>query len=730
MTDLILHIALPVPLLRHFDYLAPLDVTAVNVGARVRVPFGARRMIGFVVGSARSTQIAPDKIKRAIEVLDAQSIFPTELWDTLLFAARYYHHSLGEVLASALPGNLREGKTLDQKGLLMFSKRANDSQIAAVRGAKQKALLALLANEDLSETDLNLAMPAWRTSMKLLEGKGLVQRFQVSHYQPPMAKLDGPLLNAEQAIAVQAINEARGFKPFLLDGITGSGKTEVYLRAALDVLARGLAVLVLVPEIGLTPQTLRRFRERLACAQAVMHSQLSDGERSYAWTQAKTGAIRLVLGTRSAVFAPLKDLGLIILDEEHDGSYKQQDSFRYHARDLALKRAASLKIPIVLGSATPSLEMLKAVSEGRMQSVTLTQRAASQQIPAQSLVDLRNQDLQEGLAPRSLVAIRESLMAGAQVLILRNRRGFAAKLECHSCGHVAQCPRCDRPLTLHRQAGRLRCHYCDLNQGLRDECSSCKSTELFALGVGTQRVEELMQKLFPEWPCIRIDRDSVSQKGSLEDKLDTLQLGQPCIVIGTQMMAKGHDLPELGLVIVMGADDGLHSEDFRASERLAQLLIQVAGRAGRSKRTGVVLIQTHQPENPLLQHIAYDSYANIAQRLLAERVATEFPPYHFAAMLRADAVSLLALNTFLNNAKAKLLQALVKLELTGSINVYGPIPSGLAKRAGRYRAQLILIAPQRASLHTAVGPWISDLRAEKSPGNVHFSLDIDPYDFQ
>jgi primosomal protein N' (replication factor Y) (superfamily II helicase) len=543
MPNLILQIALPVPLLRHFDYLAPLDAKDVPVGARVRVPFGARRMVGFVVGTARSTLIAQDKMKRAIEVLDTHSIFPTELWDTLQFAARYYHHSLGEVLASALPANLREGKALDQKGLLMFSKRANDTQTAAVRGGKQKALLALLAQEDLSETDLNLAMPAWRTSMKLLESKALVQRFQVSHYQPPPAKLAGPALNDEQAQAVDAISKARGFSAFLLDGITGSGKTEVYLRAALDVLSRGLSVLVLVPEIGLTPQTLRRFRERLACAQAVMHSQLSDGERSYAWTQAKQGAIRLVLGTRSAVFAPLKDLGLIIIDEEHDSSYKQQDSFRYHARDLALKRAASLKIPIVLGSATPSLETLKAVADGRLQRLELTRRAASQQIPAQSLVDLRNQDLEEGLAPRSLTAIRDSLIGGAQVLILRNRRGFAAKLECHSCGHVAQCPHCDRPLTLHRQAGRLRCHYCDLNQALRGECSQCQSRELFALGVGTQRVEELMQRLFPEWPCIRIDRDSVSQKGALEDKLDTLQKGEPCIVIGTQMMAKGHDLP-------------------------------------------------------------------------------------------------------------------------------------------------------------------------------------------
>jgi primosomal protein N' (replication factor Y) (superfamily II helicase) len=731
--SLILQVALPLPLPRTYDYLAPVGISQVAIGARVRVPFGARRVVGFVMGTATYSKVAMERLKAAIEVLDQACPFPDELFQTLLFASRYYHHSIGEVLANALPTWLREGRTVQHKGLIMFKRIDHPQALNKVRGAKQKALLTLLGDQALSETELNLLMPGWRMSMKLLESKQWVQRFEVAQFQPPTSRLDAPLLNTEQECAVASIEAAlhasAEFSPFLLDGITGSGKTEVYLRAASAALAIGKSVLVLVPEIGLTPQTLRRFRDRLACTQAALHSQLSDGERAIAWMQARRGEVKLILGTRSAVFAPLKDLGLIIVDEEHDLSYKQQDSFRYHARDIALKRAASLKIPVILGSATPSLETIKAALDGRFQHLKLTQRAASQHLPVQQLIDLREQDLQEGLSNRSIAAIKTSLLSGAQVLVLRNRRGFAAKLECHSCGYVAQCPNCERALTLHRAAGRLRCHYCDLNQALRGECAKCKSTDLFALGVGTQRIEDLLQKLFPEWPCIRIDRDSVSQKGALEDKLDTLQKGDPCIVIGTQMMAKGHDLPQLGLVVVIGADDGLHAEDFRASERLAQLLVQVAGRAGRSKREGLVLIQTHQPDHPLLQMVMQSNYASIAETLLSERASAEFPPHYFAAMLRADAAKLETMQSFLSQCKKRLLEQLKLQALANRIQVYGPIPAGLAKRAGRYRGQLIVIAKERAELHSAIGPWISALRTDKQMSAVHYSLDIDPYDF-
>jgi primosomal protein N' (replication factor Y) (superfamily II helicase) len=589
----------------------------------------------------------------------------------------------------------------------------------------QNALYALLCERDYSDSELNIALPSWRGAFAALKRKGFAEQWLALQYVPPRIAMAGPPLNDEQASALAAINAGRGFAPFLLYGVTGSGKTEVYLQAAAAVLARGESVLVLVPEIGLTPQTLKRFIERLAVPHAVMHSQLSDPERAYSWQLASRGEVRLVLGTRSAVFAPLAKLGLIIVDEEHDSSFKQQEGFRYHARDLALKRAQSLQIAIVIGSATPSLEILKAAADQRITTLRLNQRAATTVLPTQAVLDIRGQNLDEGLAARSISAIRECLLSGGQALILRNRRGFAAQLECHSCGHVEHCPHCERPLTLHRAAGSLRCHYCELRQPLRLQCSVCASNELTALGVGTERVEVALARLFPEWPIYRVDRDSVSKKGALEATLDALGRGAPCIVVGTQMLAKGHDLPDIALVVVLGADDGLHALDFRASERLAQLLTQVAGRAGRAKRAGQVLIQTHEPAHPLLQAVIGGHYDAVSQRLMTERRVTELPPFSFAALLRADAINKEALEDYLRGART----LFKSFDPAAGVHIFGPMPAGLPKRAGRHRAQLVLMSTQRALLHQAITPWIAALHANKRPGNVHFSLDIDPYDF-
>ncbi len=728
-SPLIIQVALATPLTKLFDYYAPTatpEQPAPKLGARVRVPFGPRQMVGFVAGFGRSSN-ADIALKTALKVIDSKPLLPAELWDTLNFAARYYHHSLGEVLNTAVPTALRDGSESKARGVPMFRASAHAANAAVLRGPAQRALLALLTEREHSDSELNIALPGWRAVFLALKRKDLAEQWTAASFIPPGVALAGPQLNAEQAEAVRAIGAQTGvFAPFLLNGVTGSGKTEVYLHAAAKVLARGQTVLVLVPEIGLTPQTLRRFAQRLAVPQVVAHSQLSDTERAYGWQQARSGAARLVLGTRSAVFAPLPNLGLIILDEEHDGSYKQLDGFRYHARDLALKRAQTLKIAIVLGSATPSLEMLKAANENRITTLHLRARAAASALPSQAVLDIRGQSLDEGLATRSILAIRECLMSGGQALILRNRRGFAAQLECVSCGHVEHCPRCDRALTLHRAAGALRCHYCDLRQPLRMDCSQCASTELTALGVGTERVEIALARLFPEWPILRVDRDTVSTKGAMEAKLKTLENGKPCILVGTQMLAKGHDLPDIALVLVLGADDGLHAQDFRASERLAQLLLQVAGRAGRASRPGTVLIQTHQPEHPLLQAVIGGDYAQVVQLLMAERRATELPPFAYAALLRADAIKKDALDAYLQAARALFHQLNPD---ASSVQIFGPMPAGLAKRAGRHRAQLVLMCSQRAPLHQAIEPWIAALHAGKKPGNVHFSLDIDPYEF-
>lgn len=719
----IVQVALPTPLPRVFDYLA-LSPEAAVIGTRVRVPFGAQRLVGFITGLGASAP-ARTVLKSVLAHLDQEALLPQELWQSLHFAARYYHHSLGEVLASAVPTALKSGTALKLRGVPMFglSCPAPLGEITDIRGTKQRALFEYLRQAERSDSELNQHLPGWRAACRALERKGLVQRWLASPLPVPKTAIQGPPLNGAQQAALDRINAVSGFSPFLLYGVTGSGKTEVYLQAAKATLARGLNVLVLVPEIGLTPQTLKRFAERLAVSQVVSHSQLSDTERAYGWQLARSGAARLVLGTRSAVFAPMQKLGLIIVDEEHDSSYKQLEGFRYHARDLALKRAQALDIPIILGSATPSFEMLKSVSEGRISCLRLETRAATQHLPEQAIVDLRTQSLDEGLAMRSIQAIRDTLLSGGQVLILRNRRGYAPQLSCHDCGHVESCRDCERPMTYHRGRGILQCHYCERTRKLPPHCPQCHSPALQALGIGTERVELALKRLFPEWPVYRVDRDSVSRKGEFEQALGRLADGKPAIMVGTQMLAKGHDLADIALVVVLGADGGLISQDFRAGERLAQLLIQVAGRAGRAARAGRVLIQSHQPEHPLLQAVISGDFDAVAALLMVERRHAELPPFAYAALLRADAVQLDALNHYLKAARKRLEEN----PFPGT--VYGPLPAGIAKRAGRHRAQLVIMGQDRAALHRAIGPWISQLHAEKKPGNVHISLDIDPYDF-
>ena len=486
-------------------------------------------------------------------------------------------------------------------------------------------------------------------------------------------------------------------------------------------MAQGKQALLLVPEIGLAPQTVRRLRERLGVPIEVLHSNLAEGERARAWLRMRSGDAKVVLGTRSAVFTPLPQAGLIIVDEEHDGSYKQQEGFRYHARDLALVRARALNVPVVLGSATPSLESLANVEAGRYQALHLRSRPSAAHPPQVQIVDMRAQRLDHGLSPALLHTVGETVARGEQVLVFRNRRGYAPVLFCHGCGWHAECPRCEHPLTLHAAWRRLVCHHCDQQSPVPSTCPVCGSTELKPQGQGTERLEEALIAHFPQVPVLRIDRETTRRRDAFEHLLDNLQTDAPAILVGTQMLAKGHDLPNLTLVAIVGVDEGLLSVDFRAGERLAQLVVQVAGRAGRARKPGRVLLQTHHPDHPLLRNLLAQGYAAAAKELLTERRQTGLPPYGHQVLLRCEAHQRAAVDAFLAEANAA-------LPANDTLQIAGPMPAPMPLRAGRQRGQLLVESSSRRHLHAAIRPWSMQLAQLPSARKVRWSLDVDPID--
>ncbi|WP_062536603.1 primosomal protein N', partial [Mizugakiibacter sediminis] len=555
-----------------------------------------------------------------------------------------------------------------------------------------------------------------------LAAAGLLERYEAEAPPADPPPASPASLNAEQQAAVQAVAAAAGaFQPFLLDGVTGSGKTEVYLALIERTLADGRQALLLVPEIGLAPQTVRRLRERFGDRVDVLHSNLAEGERARAWLRARRGGPHVLLGTRSAVFAPLPDLGLIVVDEEHDTSYKQQEGFRYHARDLALVRARARGVPIVLGSATPSLESLANVAAGRYRHLRLPARAAAAQPPTLRVLDVRGRRLEHGVSPALLAALADCLHRGEQALVFKNRRGYAPVLLCHACGWHAACPRCDKPLTLHRGRNALACHHCGSERPAPAACPECGGTALTPQGHGTERLEEALAARFPAVPVVRIDRDTTRRRDAFETLLGGLPADGAAILVGTQMLAKGHDLPNLTLVAVVGVDEGLYSVDFRAGERLAQQIVQVAGRAGRARKPGAVWLQTHHPDHPLLATLLRAGYAALATAMLEERRAAQLPPYAHMALLRAQAARAEHADAFLADAAAA-------LPADAQLRVSGPMPAPMARRAGQYRAQLLLEADTRAPLRRVLPAWHAVLAALPSARRVRWSLDVDPVD--
>ncbi|MFA1720095.1 primosomal protein N' [Xanthomonas campestris] len=731
-----LRVALPVPLPQLFDYLPPQD-TAVDgsdrVGCRVRVPFGPRELIGVVV--ERGQQPSAEGLRAALDWCDDTPLLVDELARSLQWLARYTHAPLGEAQASALPGPLRRGEPLaDTHAWAWQLTEAGRTGAGSLRAGSRPALLAaLLLAGPLAEEPLEQQLPQWREAARNLAKRGYAERVAVAADTLPARPGTGPQLNDEQQAATDAIRAGSGFATYLLDGVTGSGKTEVYLQAIADCLAAGKQALVLVPEIGLTPQTLGRFRARLGVPVHALHSGLSDGERARVWAAAWRGEAKLVVGTRSAVFTPLPNAGLIVIDEEHDGSYKQQDGIRYHARDFALVRGKALDVPVILGSATPSLESLHNAYSGRYRHLRLSRRAGDARPPRVRVLDVRKRPLKDGLSPEVLAGIGATLARGEQVLVFKNRRGYAPVLLCHDCGWTAACKRCSTPLhqtpmTVHAGGRRLQCHHCGARQPAPLACPACASLALQPQGIGTERLEERLVEAFPEAPVVRIDRSTTQRRDALETQL--ARLGTDAgILVGTQILAKGHDLPRLTMVVVVGIDEGLFSADFRAAEKLAQQLIQVAGRAGRADRAGEVWLQTHHPEHPLLQTLVNGGYHAFADAELQQREAAGFPPFAHLALFRAEAKDVAAANQFLIAVRALVgEQTPAPSPALAPVECYGPMPAPMPRRAGFQRTQLLLSAAQRSALHRVLDAQMPAIHALPQARRVRWSLDVDPID--
>lgn len=728
----ILQLAIPSPLRRTFDYLPPAGVSdeviaALQPGIRLRVPFARREVTGYLLAVSESSDVPASALKPALEILDSTPLLDTSIIQLAQWAAQYYHHPAGEVFSAIFPKRLRDGRPhepLAESGWRCTTRAHGLPADALSRSPRQAQALHMLREADaVSRTTLKNA--GINTSvMRQLKDKGLAEPCPIAHTRQQAASHPGLALTQEQASAVDSIGATPGnFASYLLEGVTGSGKTEVYLQLIAQCLAREQQALVLIPEIGLTPQTLGRFQARFDAKIAVLHSGLTDAQRLRAWEEARTGYAHIVIGTRSAIFTPLQNPGLIVVDEEHDSSYKQQDGFRYAARDVAVKRAHLHNCPVVLGSATPSLESVHNAALGRYQRLALTQRAAGATLPDLKLLDIRKAPLRAGISPALEAAIGESLARKEQVLLFLNRRGYAPTLQCHDCGWIAQCGACDARLTVHRRQRRLRCHHCGHTSGLPRTCPDCSSTALLTSGLGTEQTEDLLRECFPGSTVHRVDSDSMQSRDAMQTLVDEINRGEPCILLGTQMLTKGHHFPAVALVAVIDADALLFSADFRGEERMAQLLTQVGGRAGRAGSKGRVLLQTHYPDHPLLQAILNKPYRELANTMLAQRQAAGLPPAGQLVILRSDCRDARIAEDFLYTLR----QASTS-RLPPGATLIGPLPSPMQRRAGKFRAQLMLSAPDRSIAQRAAGVLVSIAQSQPSRSDLKWTIDIDPQD--
>ncbi|WP_374253752.1 primosomal protein N' [Acinetobacter brisouii] len=723
-----IRVAIPVHLYDCFDYtLSAEQYQQAEMGARVAVPFGARHCIGIIVEKlAADEPLDPRFELKAIHaLLDQHSLLDANHLKLLHWAALYYHFPIGEVLPVAFPTLLRQGKPYDILAKIWVLTDPHVEVRFKNAHRQQEAYKILKLKPHGTPQHILNASGIENKTLEALAQKGIA-RAEYQHQEiknEPVQLAQLPLkANADQSKAIQTILKAQDhFQAFLLDGITGSGKTEVYLQVMHEVLKKGKQVLVLVPEIGLTPQTIHRFQSRFHGHTVMLHSGLSDAQRLQAWQQAQIGHAAIILGTRSAIFTPLPNLGLIILDEEHDLSFKQQEGFRYHTREVALYRAHLQHCPIILGSATPSMESYALVEQGKLTHLQLNQRAGHALLPQMHVIDLKIAQKQHGLSQQLIQQIRQRLEKKQQVLIFLNRRGYAPVLICEQCAWQANCPHCDAHFTLHTKPYQhLHCHHCGLVQRLPERCPACNHDSLKPIGMGTVKIEEALQELFPEYPVLRVDRDSTSRVGSWQKLYDQIQQNQPLILLGTQMLAKGHHFPYVSLVALLDIDAGLLSVDFRATERTAQLIIQVAGRAGRGEHKGDVLIQTLRPEHPLFHMLLEKDYRYFAQHTLKERKLAQFPPYRYSMLVRSQARNATDNQAFLQQIANQLRSA-----SGNEIEIWGPIPAPMERKAGRNQAHLLLLATDRARLHMYVRSWWAEVM-QQQPKNIRVSIDVDP----
>lgn len=719
-------IAVPGPFAGPLSYRVEPGQTPVP-GSRCKVTLRSRQVVGVVTGVRPAQPGDSDTLKSIVDVLDDAPLLSPDVLQLAQWVSRYYLYDAYPAYMLAFPSALRSGETADlndepQLELTVSGEHLDPDKL---KGRRQREALALL--QSLTKAG-QVCTPALlrRQDVERTHWKGLIDK-RLLRQRPAQlfpASPTGTLrqqalaLNPDQTAALATL-PVEGFAVQLLEGVTGSGKTEVYLQAMQRALERGKRVLVLVPEIGLTPQTLARFQQRFQDSLVALHSGMTDKQRNNAWLRAQAGEASIILGTRSAILTPIPDLGLIVVDEEHDASYKQQDTLRYHARDLAIYRARLLNIPVVLGSATPSLESLHNAKQGRYQHQQLQQRAQGQTRARLETIDMRKQRQEHGVSERLLHRVRQHLEGGNQVLLFLNRRGYAPSWFCRQCGWMSDCPFCDARLTYHRGRHQMLCHHCGHQERPHQQCPDCGSTDLTPLGAGTERAEEALAAWFPDTPIIRFDRDSVANARDLEQQLNRAQADGPAILVGTQMLAKGHHFERVTLVGIIDMDAGLFSADFRARERMGQLLVQVSGRSGRGDLAGEVVLQTFHPDHPFFTPLLEQDYPAFATQLLAERQRSGLPPFGYLACLRSD-------SAYPQRAEQLLKEMAGRLLAEPGIRVFGPLPALLSRRAGKHRFTLLVQSDQRSRLHTALQPLVADYPRQQR--HVSWHLDIDPID--
>jgi primosomal protein N' (replication factor Y) len=721
--------AIALPLYRVFEYRID-DGEPVLAGTRYRLPFGQGTRSGVVVGVSDSTDYATDRIKPIEARIDQRPVLSEHMLALARWMSEYYLQPPGEVIYQCLPGYLRGTRAHQSPRVKRW--RLVDSDADAIEALRRRSPRqfeigqTLLHRPDgMTAAQLKQVNPNWHAVVRAMQDKRLLRWEWIEAAAAPVVASELPRLSNEQADILDEIEPRLArFAVHLVDGVTGSGKTEIYLRLIQARLALGLQVIYLVPEIGLTSQLIDRVRRRFGDCFATSHSGLTDYQRYQAWDRFRRGEVCIMLGTRSTLFSQCERLGMIVIDEEHDHSYRQQDGVRYHARDVAIKRAQMLDIPIVLGSATPSLESIANCDRDTWFRYRIDHRPTAYPPPPIQLIDVRNSRFEFGCAAPTFARIESHLANSGQVLVYLNRRGFAPIVMCHECGWQSQCQNCDARLTLHQSLQSLLCHHCGFSQAIPAKCPECGHDEVKHYGIGTEQLEQGLRSRYPDTPVLRIDRDVVSSREALKERLQQLQSGEPCILIGTQMIAKGHDYPAITLSVVLDADQALFSASYRASESLVQTLFQVCGRSGRGDRAGEAIVQTRFTEHPLMQALLHQDYRKIAAGLLQERCLLGFPPYARVVMFRADAFEL-------EQAMAKLEEIRAILEQAREfdrLSRIGPIPALMTRRIGRYRAQLCLLAKDLRMLRAVLGQAMPAIQEIANSPRVSWSIDVDPPD--